>query len=247
MFAYKSMLSDDEPSISFIEIKDDDDDLQEIRVQPEVKSEVQIPTDLPAVSEIAKPYGKPIVTPPADVKPKPPATKPSSCPVTTMKCIPCVAGEKYCRSLPGETSGYEGWACQNNNPGNIRYYASSSDPLLRVRLITEYGGKSPCGEKANYMVFTDYVTGRNALKAYIKAINDGKHPAYSECGNCNLEYFFSKYAPAGDQNDPDSYSHKVAEWIGENAETTTLAYIVKNKLDRFVDAIQRMEGFFVQN
>jgi hypothetical protein len=161
-----------------------------------------------------------------------------NCPVSTRPCAPCFAGEQYCRVEEGKDRGFKGWACQNNNPGNIRY----SD--YRNQLIQGQGGLGACGQRNTYMVFRDYSTGRNALKSYIRAINAGKHTAYPECGNCSLRYFFSKYAPAGDQNDPNSYSANVARKIGVNVDTTTLSWVVSNKLDGFVDAIQAQEGWF---
>ena len=172
---------------------------------------------------------------------QPPNPGNGSCPITTQNCVPCNAGELYCRVESGKTTGFKGWACQNNNPGNIRYSS------YRISLIQGQGGRAPCGQKPlpdGYMVFTDYQTGRNALKAYIKAINAGQHTAYPECGNCNLKYFFSKYAPAGDQNDPNSYANNVANAIGVNADTTTIAWVVANKLEEFVSAIQTQEGWF---
>lgn len=161
------------------------------------------------------------------------------CPKSTQPCIPCQAGEQYCRVETGETSGFLGWACQNNNPGNIRY----SD--YRNQIIVANGGVAACGQRESYMVFKNFNKGRNALKAYVTGISLGQHSAYPECGNCNLKYFFSKYAPAGDQNDPNSYANNVANWIGVDANTTTLTWIVNNKLDLFVDAIKQQEGWFV--
>lgn len=170
--------------------------------------------------------------------PIPQQPNPSSCPIQTLNCVPCNAGESSCRTMPGASTGFKGWACQNNNPGNIRYSS------FRANLITQYGGEAPCGDRGGYMAFKYYSSGRNGLKAYIKAINAGAHSAYSGCGNCSIRFFFSKYAPAGDQNDPNSYSSKVASWVGVDPDTTTINWIVANKLEEFVDAIKRMEGFF---
>lgn len=160
------------------------------------------------------------------------------CPSFTQSCIPCNAGEQYCRVVAGQTTGFKGWSCQNNNPGNIRF----SD--MRNELIADNGGVPACGERGGFMVFRDYQTGRNSLKSYLTAISLGQHDAYTGCGNCSLKFFFSKYAPSSDGNNPDAYALDVASRIGVNADTTTLSWIVANKLDQFVDAIQIHEGWF---
>jgi hypothetical protein len=170
------------------------------------------------------------------------------CPATTQKCVPCVTGEAYCRIEPGKINGFKGWACQNNNPGNIRPASFKND------LIRNNGGIPPCGERSGYMVFRDYETGKNGLKAYLRAISNGQHSSYRElnpdgsikinCGECSLQFFFNKYAPAGDQNDPGSYANYVAGRIGVDSGTTMLSWIVANKLDAFADAIQTHEGWF---
>jgi hypothetical protein len=156
------------------------------------------------------------------------------------RCIPCVAGETYCRHLSTETTGFKGWACQNSNPGNIRYSTYRSD------LIANFGGTRPIGSKGDFMVFSSYQTGRNGLKAYIKAINAGAHSAYPVCkdGGCSLQYFFSKYAPTSDGNNPDAYARIVANAIGVDYQNTPLGTIVATKLESMIDAIQEHEGWF---
>lgn len=164
----------------------------------------------------------------------------TSCPLSTEACVPCKQGDQYCRMEAGQVFGYKGWACQNNNPGNIRYSEE------RNRLIVRGGAAPSCGSQGGYMVFSTYQNGRNALKAYVRAIDKGYHSAYPACGGCNLKYFFSRYAPAGDQNDPTSYANNVGNWMGVNPDTTTIAWIVDHRLDDFVDAIQRQEGWFTR-
>lgn len=88
--------------------------------------------------------------------------------------------------------------------------------------------------------FTTYTDGYNALKAYVKGINNGEHSAYTNCGNCTLSFFFSKYAPS----DPN-YASSVAAYINEPT-SQKLNYVVANKLDQFVTAIKIHEGFFTQ-
>jgi len=168
------------------------------------------------------------------------AVEAATCPVSTMECTPCKAGEQYCRHENGETTGYKGWACQNNNPGNIRY----SDP--RINLIENNGGFTPCGQRGGFMIFRTYSEGKESLKAYIKAINRGQHSLYTNCGDCTLLFFFSKYAPNQDNNDSNNYASRVAQRIGVTT-STKLNWVVANKLNEFVEAIQWHEGWFAKN
>lgn len=177
--------------------------------------------------------------------PAPTPVSPSGCPASTLNCIPCNTNDGHwaCRVEPGETLGFLGWSCQNNNPGNIRYSTA------RISYITKHGGPAPCGERIDsrggtYMIFSTYQDGRNALKAYMKAINAATHTAYSDCadGTCSLSYVFSKYAP-GDPN----YAQNVADKIGGGVTPSTdLSWVIANKFDALINAIQAKEGFFTQ-
>lgn len=215
-------------------------------------SPTQRTTNQPVVKVTIKPTAKPtaLITRAPTYTPTPtlplnPGQVGPNCPVSTQNCVPCLVGELYCRVEAGKTTGFKGWACQNNNPGNIRPASFKND------IIRNNGGTPPCGDRSGYMVFTDYNSGRNGLKAYFRGISKGEHSAYKDtvsgiyCGECNLKFVFSKYAPAGDQNDPASYANNVASWIGVNSDTTMLSWIVENKLDQLVDAVQRQEGWFV--
>jgi len=170
---------------------------------------------------------------------------PGACPTQTLGCVPCAIGEPYCRYEQGQESGYLGWACQNNNPSNIRYDSGG----YRAGIITSMGGPAPCGDKGGFLVFSTYQDGRNGAKAYISGISAGLHSSYHFCGdgNCSLRDFFSKYAPAGDQNDPTSYSNYIADCLGVSVDETPLRWIVENKLDDMVDAIQHKEGYFTKD
>jgi hypothetical protein len=183
------------------------------------------------------------VTKPTPTPTPNPTPSPTSCPQSTQNCVPCnkADGNIYCRLEPGKTTGYKGWSCQNNNPGNIRYSSS------RINLITGQGGPKPCGERVDsrggtYMIFKTYSEGRNGLKAYLKAINAGQHSAYSDCadGICSLSYVFSKYAP-GDPN----YAKNIADKLGVPV-TTNLSWVIANKFEQFIDAIQVKEGWFIR-
>jgi len=76
----------------------------------------------------------------------------------------------------------------------------------------------------------------------MKAINAGTHTAYSSCpGNgCTLAFVFSKYAP-GDPN----YASNIASKLGVST-STTLSWVIANKFEALIDAIQAKEGFFTQ-
>ncbi len=169
-----------------------------------------------------------------------------SCPKITKECVPCKVSDGHwaCRYLPGDEWGYLGWACQNNDPSNI-YYAQ-----FKVDIILQVGGPAPCGNRGGYMAFRTYEEGFNGVKAYIKAISAGLHPAYItnefKCGDCTLLQFFSKYAPGNDNG--LTYASKVVSRIGGEATLDTkLNWIVDNKLDTLVEAIQCNEGFFVKS
>ncbi|MBN2016037.1 hypothetical protein JW766_04360 [Candidatus Dojkabacteria bacterium] len=173
--------------------------------------------------------------------PQPPP--PSGCPLTRMNCVPCFPGEAYCRYEPGETTGFLGWACQNNNQSNIRYSE------FRVNIIRQMGGPAPCGEKGSFMVFSTYNDGWNGTKAYLRGISAGLHFMYASCGygECTLREFFSIYAPAADQNDPNSYSEYMAARLGiasPDSEEQDFGWCVANKLDAMVAAFEYKEGWF---
>lgn len=178
----------------------------------------------------------------------------STCPVSTLNCVPCSIkdGHWACRVEDGQTNGYLGWSCQNNNPGNIRPSSTaypnckSSASYDRVCIISNNGGPLPCGQRGNssmgyYMVFSTYNDGKNALKAYIKGINAGQHAAYSGCGNCTLRYFLGKYS-----GNSTTYPDGIGAKLGVNPDTTNLNQIVPTRLDELVQAIQQQEGFFTK-
>jgi hypothetical protein len=233
---------------------------------------LQITTTDPTLNPTTKPTTKPILnsttTPAVQKSPTPIVVLPTytpiplkpgqvgpNCPVSTQNCVPCLAGEAYCRTEAGKPTGFKGWACQNNNPGNIR------PASFKNTMISNNGGIPPCGERSGYMVFSDYATGLNALRAYFKGINRGEHSAYKDvsagiyCGECNLNFIFFRYSPLYKNGvpvtyaeyvaEPNTYAKNVASWIGVDVETTMLSWIVNNKLDQLVNAVQRQEGWFV--
>lgn len=176
------------------------------------------------------------------------------CPATTQNCVPCTSGT-YCRFEAGYTSfGFLGWSCQNNNPGNIRPSA------FRNGIIVNNGGTAPCGTRTDaygrgdYMIFTTYNDGFNALKAYLTGISLGQHSSYAGtvnevyqvCGECNLKLFSAKYVGTTIevQNEPNSYANKIANRLGVNADTTMLNWIVANKLTDLATAIKVNEGWY---
>lgn len=164
------------------------------------------------------------------------------CPASTLRCIPCLVGTDYrCRVETGETHGFIGWSCQNNNPGNIRPDPNS----FRNSLIVAMGGTASCGKRVGtggeYMVFSDYNTGFNSLKAYLRAINAGMHTVYENCGDCSLRYFAEKYS-----TNTTTYANNLGNYLGVNPDTTTLRTLVETRLDDLARGIQYVEGFFTQ-
>lgn len=192
-----------------------------------------------------------------------PWTVAPNCPASTLNCVPCKAGETYCRLEPGKTRGFKGWSCQNNNPGNIRNASTNMATDTKNLMIVRNGGTAACGVRydsrdgGSYFVFSTYNTGYNSLKAYIKGINNGEHTSYKgsswtcsgttytgnwSCGNCTLEQFFSKYAPYSCK----TYAATVAKEMGIPV-TQTIKYIIDaGKLDAFAIAIKNYEGFYTQ-
>lgn len=210
-------------------------------------TQTTIPTAKPVVKNTVKPKATstPVIPTPTTVfdfsHPWPVA---ANCPASTMACVPCTSGSD-CRYEPGKVNGFRGWACQNNNPGNIRNASTNMATDFKNLIIIRNGGTAACGVRydsrgGSYFVFTSYNAGYGALKAYVKGINNGEHSAYTGCGDCTLSFFFSKYA-GGDS----SYATSVAAYINEPV-TQTLRFVVENKLDAFVTAIKIHEGFITQ-
>jgi hypothetical protein len=223
----------------------------------EIPTDTRVPTNTVVPTQTITPTKKPTTPKPTNTA-KPPTSTPTpistpvrdythpwtvatGCPTTTMACIPCTSGTD-CRYEPGETHGFRGWACQNNNPGNIRNASTNMATDFKNLMIIRNGGTAACGVRydsrgGSYFVFVNYNAGYGALKAYLKGVNNGEHSAYTGCGDCTLEFFFSKYSP-GD----GGYVIAVANYIGEPT-TQTLRYVVTNKLDQFATAIKVHEGF----
>lgn len=181
----------------------------------------------------------------------------TNCPISTMNCVPCDYTDNLCRIETGETRGFRGWACQNNNPGNIRPINNYNDTNdFRNRLIKAMGGTPSCGIRTgtggSYMVFSDYQTGFNSLKAYILAINAGMHTSYLEtlpdqtttmCGECSLRFFLNKWAA----NPHINYINTVSNMLGVNPDTTTLKSIIDaGRINEIANAIKTVEGFITQ-
>jgi hypothetical protein len=230
-----------------------------VTVKPTVKPTVQ-PTVQPTPTPV------PVVTTPPPTVPPLPTTPPPwdyshprpvspGCPASTQNCVPCTSGSS-CRFEPGETHGFLGWACQDNNPGNIRNASTNMSTDFKNLMIIRNGGTPACGVRydsrgGSYFIFPNYEAGFGALKAYLKGINNGEHSSYKDtannppqwvCGNCTLTQFFSKYSPGG----YEAYANAVGAEIGVDPTTTTIAWVVANKLDGFATAIKKHEGWFVQ-
>jgi hypothetical protein len=170
----------------------------------------------------------------------------ANCPASTQNCIPCdtcgVPGT-LCRCEPGESRGFIGQACQNNNPGNIKSSASRDELIARAQGVTSCGTRVDSRDpvKLRYMVFRDYETGYNSLKAYIMAINNGWHyTSYDSCGDCTLRFFAAKYSGSS------TYADTIGTYLGVNPDEITLRTLVETRLDDLAQAIKRIEGFHTQ-
>ena len=89
----------------------------------------------------------------------------------------------------------EGWftgsrSYRNNNPGNIR------------------------NKDGDYLVFNTPQDGFDYFCDYLTRACEGKHEAYPMGGETTLLGFMEIYAPADDQNDPDTYAHFIALRLG---------------------------------
>lgn len=90
----------------------------------------------------------------------------------------------------------EGANKKNNNPGNIRYI----------------GQKTAIGKSYNgFCIFPDYATGYKELRDMLVRACTGKSKIYDPEGS--LLDFFKLYAPAWDNNHPESYARFVANWM----------------------------------
>ena len=103
---------------------------------------------------------------------------------------------------------FEGWtpsslSYRNNNPGNIR---PSAQPWQGQVGIDSHG----------FVIFDSYENGRRALLISLTNAASGKSSVYSP--DDSLYDFFSKYAPAADNNQPRIYAEYVAKQIGVDPE-----------------------------
>lgn len=94
----------------------------------------------------------------------------------------------------------EGANPANNNPGNIRY------------VMGTWMQKMAIGENNGFCVFKDYETGYAVLKQFFTNAATGKSSIYHPTDT--LYVFYSKYAPASDNNNPNHYAEFVAGIIG---------------------------------
>jgi hypothetical protein len=93
-------------------------------------------------------------------------------------------------------TGNNGPAFANNNPGNIK--------------DTGFGGTA--NGRGGFTKFATVEDGINALIQKIKNAQTGKSQVYSP--DMTVEQFFSKYAPAADNNNPKAYAKFVASFVG---------------------------------
>jgi hypothetical protein len=105
---------------------------------------------------------------------------------------------------------FEGWTVgslsqKNNNPGNIK---ASPEAWQGQQGIDSHG----------FVIFDTYENGRRALLISLTNAASGKSSVYSPSDS--LYDFFSKYAPASDNNEPRMYANYVASQIGVDPNNT---------------------------
>lgn len=97
----------------------------------------------------------------------------------------------------------EGANPANNNPGNIRYVADT------------WMQKLATGERNGFCVFPNYEVGYHVLQQFFINAATGRSQIYHPLDT--LYDFYSKYAPASDNNNPTHYAQFVAGIIGVSA------------------------------
>jgi hypothetical protein len=118
---------------------------------PPIATTTTAPTNTPTQTPTATP------TPTVDYSK--PWTVAPNCPQSTLNCVPCTASTASdCRFEPGKTHGFRGWACQNNNPGNIRNASTNMATDTKNQMIVRNGGTAACGVRydsrgGSYFVF----------------------------------------------------------------------------------------------
>lgn len=112
-------------------------------------------------------------------------------------------------------------AWRNNNPGNIRYgdYAKS---------------RGAVGESNGFAVFPDYDTG-SAAQEHLQF----ESPNYRDL---TVSDAISRYAPAEDHNDPQSYAAQVANALGIST-STPLSALTPEQRQTYLAAQSRVEGY----
>jgi hypothetical protein len=89
---------------------------------------------------------------------------------------------------------------RNNNPGNLKY-----------RPYTAMLGATGA-DKDNFCIFKSYSAGFNALCQLLKDAATGKLKDYNP--DMTLFQFYNTYAPASDNNDPNSYALFISQKLG---------------------------------
>jgi len=103
------------------------------------------------------------------------------------------------REMEGWFEGSRSW--RNQNPGNLKF-------------VGQHGAAQ---DKDGFAIFKTYEQGWNTLKQMLKNAAIGRSRVYSP--EDSLVEFFSKYAPASDNNKPLQYASFVAGRIGVDKNT----------------------------
>jgi hypothetical protein len=104
---------------------------------------------------------------------------------------------------PNYPNGTRSW--HNNNPGNFRF-----NDFVKTSL----GAISKDGD--GYAIFGSYNEGFGALTKFLIMCCQNQVKGYHDV---TLYQFFERYAPANDNNEPDSYANEVARKVGVPVNT----------------------------
>lgn len=113
---------------------------------------------------------------------------------------------------------------RNNNPGNLKYSK-----------FTAAAGATGA-DADGFAIFPDPTTGANAQRSLLFTT-----PEYK---NLTLQSAISRYAPAGDNNDPDKYFRDVMGWTsGKLDPNAPLSSYTPEQQTVLTDAMRRKEGW----
>ena len=112
---------------------------------------------------------------------------------------------------------FEGWEAPNpENPRGSRSYRNNNPGNLRGQVWVTYHGAIGLDHK-NFAIFPTYEHGWNKLLFQLEIAATGRSKVYNP--EMSLTDFFKVYAPASDDNHPQTYANYVAKFMGLDVST----------------------------